>query len=215
MIKPAGLERGLVGHLICRFERRGLRLVGAKFCQPTRALMEKQYGPSDGKEPWFADLIAYVTSGPLLGLVWEGENAQAAVDQIMGEADPLLSAPGTIRADFDLDRTRTVMHRAKTPGESKYDIGLWFSGDHSLFEAEDILPAEGAITQMADNIIPQHPAIPHTERGEQPIQPSGFDYIVLPQPEHLKEPFNSQTGGQPVMPSKQIHAIRPWDEQPY
>jgi len=215
MIKPAGMERGLIGHLICRYERRGLRLVGAKFCQPTRALMEKQYGPSDGQEPWFNDLLDYVTSGPLLALVWEGENAQAAVDQLMGEADPLLSAPGTIRADFDLDRTRTVMRRAKTPGETKLDIGLWFGGDHTLFAAEDLLPAEGAINQMADILIPQHPAIPDTERGEQPIQPTGFNYVILPQPEKLKQPFEEQSGSQVVMPSQPMHAIYPSKIQDY
>lgn len=216
MCKPDAFRRGLIGKVFCRLEAKGLQLVGVKLVSPTRALMEKHYGATDAGEPWYQDLIDFVTSGPLLAMVWQGEEAIAAANQVIGDALPLESQAGTIRGEYALNRIETVVHRAKTVEESEKQIKLWFEGNGSLFKAADLLPPERVKEQaMAqDNPIPQHPSNPTTDRGEQPIQPTGFNYVVLPQPEHLRQPFR-QISGQPVMPSRQIHAIYPDREQEF
>lgn len=217
MVKPDAFRRALIGKVICRLEAKGLQLTGLKLVYPTRELMLKHYGATDQGEPWYQDLIDFVTSGPLLAMVWTGEEAIAAANQVIGDALPLESQAGTIRGEYAINRIETVVHRAKTVAESEQQIQLWFGGDGSLFKAQDLLDPDLLKEQaMAQNDpIPQHPPIPDTERGEQPIQPSGFNYVVLPQPEHLKQPFNSQTGGQPVMPSRAIHPVYPDREVEY
>lgn len=125
LVKPDGISRGLVGSIIKRFEDKGLRLVGLKLVWPSKELVEKSYADNKG-EPWFNDLVEYLTSGPVVAMVWEGPNANAAARHIIGKKDPMNSSPGSIRGDYNIEMVRTVVHGSRTPGEAEDEINLWF-----------------------------------------------------------------------------------------
>jgi len=129
MVKPDGVQRGLIGEIISRFEDRGLKLAGAKFMQIDRDLAEQHYGEHEDK-PFFDDLVGFITSGPVMAMVWEGADATAQVRSMMGETDPAESAPGTIRGDLGLDLGRNVIHGSDTePGSNEREIDLFFDED--------------------------------------------------------------------------------------
>jgi nucleoside-diphosphate kinase len=109
LIKPDGVQRGLIGEIISRLERRGLRLVGAKFMQVSQELAETHYAIHQGK-PFYDGLIKYITSAPVMAMVWEGPNAIAAVRQTMGSTRPTEAAPGSVRHDFALEVGRNLTH---------------------------------------------------------------------------------------------------------
>ena len=126
MAKPDAVQRGLIGEIISRFEDRGLKLVGAKFIQIERSLAEEHYGEHEDK-PFFDGLVGFITSGPVMAMVWEGQDATAQVRRMMGETDPADSDPGTIRGDFGLDLGRNVIHGSDTePGSNEREIDLFF-----------------------------------------------------------------------------------------
>ncbi|PIV06593.1 MAG: nucleoside-diphosphate kinase [Syntrophobacterales bacterium CG_4_8_14_3_um_filter_58_8] len=125
LVKPDGVQRGLVGEVIARLERRGLLLTGAKFMQVSRALAEEHYGIHKGK-PFYDGLIAYITSAPVMAMVWEGPNAVAAIRQTMGATRPLEAAPGTIRHDFALEVGRNLTHASDSPENGAKEVALWF-----------------------------------------------------------------------------------------
>ncbi len=125
MVKPDGVQRGLIGEVIRRLENRGLRLVAAKFMRVSRELAEQHYAVHKGK-PFYEGLIAYITSGPVMAMVWEGPNAIAAVRQTMGATRPTEAAPGTIRHDFGLQIGRNLTHASDGPETAAFEIGLWF-----------------------------------------------------------------------------------------
>lgn len=137
LCKPDAFSRGMVGKVLHRFEEKGLRLVGVKFGVATPEMMREHYRDVAG-EPWFEDLIQFVTSGPLLAMVWEGPGAVAAADQIVGLADPRESPPGTIRGDWALTVPQTLVHRARDREEAEAQLSLWF-GNRATFTQEDIL----------------------------------------------------------------------------
>ena len=126
MVKPDGVQRGLVGEVIARLERRGLRLVAARFVLPSRELAEKHYAVHLGK-PFYPGLIEYITSAPVMAMVWEGPKAIEAIRQTMGSTRPLEAAPGTIRHDFGLMVGRNLTHASDGPETAAFEIGLWFS----------------------------------------------------------------------------------------
>ncbi|MFC4405701.1 nucleoside-diphosphate kinase [Haloarchaeobius iranensis] len=130
MVKPDGVQRGLTGEIISRFEDRGLKLVGAKFMQIDQDLAEEHYGEHEGK-PFFDGLVEFITSGPVMAMVWEGDDAIRQVRHMMGETDPAESAPGTIRGDFGLDLGRNVIHGSdhEDPGSNEREIDLFFDED--------------------------------------------------------------------------------------
>ncbi|WP_227354724.1 nucleoside-diphosphate kinase [Haladaptatus salinisoli] len=129
MVKPDGVQRGLIGEIVSRFEDRGLKLVGGKFTQIDRELAEEHYGEHEGK-PFFEGLVDFITSGPVFAMVWEGQDAVAQVRTMMGETDPAESAPGTIRGDFGLDLGRNVVHGSDTEkGSNEREISLFFDED--------------------------------------------------------------------------------------
>ena len=101
LVKPDGVQRGLVGEIVSRFERRGLKLVGMKFMQMSRELAETHYGVHR-ERPFFESLVAYIVSGPIVAMVWEGNDAIAAARSTMGATNPVAAAPGTIRGDFGM-----------------------------------------------------------------------------------------------------------------
>lgn len=125
LVKPDGVQRGLVGEVIARLEKRGLRLAGAKFMQVSREMAERHYAVHQGK-PFYEGLVSYIISAPVMALVWEGPNAVAAVRQTMGATRPTEAAPGTIRHDFALTIGRNLTHASDTPENGEKEVSLWF-----------------------------------------------------------------------------------------
>lgn len=126
LIKPDGVQRGLIGVIINRLEQRGLRLVGAKFMWVSRELAEKHYAVHFGK-PFYAKLIDYITSAPVMAMVWEGPQAIAAVRQTMGATRPTEAAPGSIRHDFGLEVGRNLTHASDSVENGIQEVALWFT----------------------------------------------------------------------------------------
>jgi len=133
MVKPDGVQRGLIGEIVSRLEDRGLKLVGAKFMRIDRELAEQHYGEHEDK-PFFEDLVSFITSGPVMAMVWEGQDAVSQVRTRMGETDPAESPPGTIRGDLGLDLGRNVIHGSddEDPGANEREIELFFDEDELL-----------------------------------------------------------------------------------
>lgn len=125
MIKPDGVQRGLVGEIIGRFERKGLKLVALKFVSPTREHLEEHYADLKAKA-FFPGLITYMMSGPVVAMAWEGKNAAAVGRQLLGATRPADSAPGTIRFDFALDVGRNLVHGSDSPASAEKELKLWF-----------------------------------------------------------------------------------------
>jgi nucleoside-diphosphate kinase len=126
LVKPDGVQRGLIGEVISRLERRGLKLVAGKFIQVSRQLAETHYAVHKGK-PFYEGLISYITSAPVFAMVWEGPNAIAAVRQTMGATRPTEAAPGSLRHDFALEVGRNLTHASDAPETSAVEIALWFT----------------------------------------------------------------------------------------
>ncbi len=138
MVKPDGVQRGLIGEIVSRFEDRGLKLVGAKFMEISEDLAHDHYAEHEDK-PFFDDLVSFITAGPVFAMVWEGQDATRQVRGMMGETDPADSAPGTIRGDLGLDLGRNVIHGSdnEDPGANEREIDLFFDEDE-LVEWEQI-----------------------------------------------------------------------------
>ncbi len=128
LVKPDGVQRGLIGEVISRLEKRGLRLVGAKFLQVSMELAETHYAVHKGK-PFYERLIGYITSAPVMAMAWEGPSAVAAVRQTMGATRPTEAAPGTIRHDFALQVGRNLTHASDSPENGEIEVALWFKTD--------------------------------------------------------------------------------------
>jgi len=132
MVKPDGVERGLMGEVVSRLERRGLRLIAAKFMWVSQELAEKHYAIHKGK-PFYEPLIKYITSAPVLAMVWEGPNAVAAVRQTMGSTRPVEAAPGSIRHDFALMVGRNLTHASDSVENGELEVALWFKPDELVY----------------------------------------------------------------------------------
>ncbi len=133
MVKPDGVQRGLIGEITSRFEHRGLKLVGAKALQIDRELAEKHYA-EHAEKPFFDDLVEFITSAPVFAMVWEGKDAVRQVRRMVGETDPADSPPGTIRGDYGLDLGRNLIHASdhEDPGSNEREIELFFDADELL-----------------------------------------------------------------------------------
>jgi nucleoside-diphosphate kinase len=125
LIKPDGVQRGLIGEIIKRFEQRGLKLVAAKFIKVDSKLAETHYAIHKGK-PFYSGLINYITSAPVMAMVWEGADAVAAIRQTMGSTKPTEAAPGTIRHDFAMTVSRNLTHASDSVENAEKEIILWF-----------------------------------------------------------------------------------------
>ena len=125
MIKPDGVRRGLTGECLRRFEQRGLEIVELRMLTPSRDLAESHYGAHRDK-PFFAGVVQFITSGPVVAMVLEGESAVAAVRQMVGATRPLEAAPGTIRGDFALDVGENIVHASDSPDTAVQEMTLWF-----------------------------------------------------------------------------------------
>ena len=126
LVKPDAVRRGLSGEIIARFERRGLVLRGAKLVQVDEELANANYAEHRGKD-FFAGLVSFITSGPTLALVVEGESAVTTVRSTMGATDPARSAPGTIRGDLGLSMPDNLVHGSDSPESAARELALWFS----------------------------------------------------------------------------------------
>lgn len=128
MIKPDGVQRNLVGEIIQRLETKGFTLVGLKLMSVSRELAEQHYAVHKDKG-FFAGLIEFITSGPVVAMVWEGEGIIASARKIIGATNPLSAEPGTIRGDFGVTVGRNLIHGSDGPDTAKEEIKLWFKDE--------------------------------------------------------------------------------------
>ncbi len=127
MIKPDGVQRSLVGEVIQRLEKKGFTLIGLKLMQVSRELAENHYGVHKDK-PFFPGLVDFITSGPVVAMVWEGEGVVASSRKIIGATNPLNAEPGTIRGDFGVSIGRNLIHGSDAVETARTEIALWFAG---------------------------------------------------------------------------------------
>jgi nucleoside-diphosphate kinase len=125
MIKPDAVQRGLIGEIISRFEKKGLKLVAMKLMLISKETAEKHYGEHKGKK-FFEPLISYITSGPVVGMVWEGEDVVSVSRNIMGKTNPKEAMPGTIRSDFGMQTGRNIIHGSDSPESADREISIFF-----------------------------------------------------------------------------------------
>ncbi len=128
LVKPDGVQRGLMGEIIARFERRGLKLIGMKFLQMSEELAKTHYAVH-AERPFFNDLVSYITSGPVVAMVWEGNDAIAAARATIGATKPVEASPGTIRGDFGMEIGRNLVHGSDSPENGVIEASNFFSDD--------------------------------------------------------------------------------------
>ncbi|MCZ7542491.1 MAG: nucleoside-diphosphate kinase [Anaerolineae bacterium] len=126
IIKPDGVQRGLIGEIIARFERSGLRLAAMKFMQITPALAARHYAVHEGKR-FYEGLIQYITSAPVVVMAWEGLNAIQLARKLMGKTNPLDADAGSIRGDFGVSIGRNLVHGSDGPETAAFELGLFFA----------------------------------------------------------------------------------------
>lgn len=131
LVKPDGVQRGLVGEIISRLERRGLKLAAMKLMQVDDALARQHYGEHVDR-PFFRGLVEFITSGPVAAMVWEADNAVETVRTTMGGTSPAAASPGTIRGDLALDIGRNLVHGSDTVESAKREVALFFSPEEVL-----------------------------------------------------------------------------------
>ena len=128
MIKPDAVQRGLVGNILSRFERKGIKIVAMKLISVSKKLAEKHYEVHRGK-PFFEPTVKYITKSPVVAMVLEGNNAIEMVRDMMGETDPQKADIGTIRGDFGQFIGRNIVHGSDSPETAEFEINLWFKPD--------------------------------------------------------------------------------------
>jgi nucleoside-diphosphate kinase len=131
IVKPDGVQRALIGEIVGRLERRGLKLVGLKLMQVTNELAQKHYAEHVGK-PFFEGLVSYITSAPVVVAVFEGKNAIQVVRNTMGATNPVNSAPGTIRGDFAVEIGRNLIHGSDGPESAAREVSIFFQPEELI-----------------------------------------------------------------------------------
>jgi len=125
LVKPDGVKKGLTGEIISRLEKKGLKIAAMRMLQMDKALARKHYAVHDGK-PFFAGLVDFITSGPIVAVVVEGDKSVEVVRKLMGETDPVKAAPGTIRGDYGLDIGENLIHGSDSEENARTEIALFF-----------------------------------------------------------------------------------------
>jgi nucleoside-diphosphate kinase len=125
LVKPDGVQRGLMGEIIGRFEKRGLKLIGMKFIQMSQQLAEQHYAVHK-ERPFYNDLVEYITSGPVAAMAWEGKEAIAAARATIGATNPVAATPGTIRGDLGMEIGRNLVHGSDSPENGEKEVNLFF-----------------------------------------------------------------------------------------
>jgi nucleoside-diphosphate kinase len=139
LVKPDGVQRGLIGKIISRFESRGLKLAGLKFIQMSDGLAARHYAVHEGK-PFYDSLVSYIVSGPVVAMAWEGSNAISIARKTMGGTNPVDADPGTIRGDFGIEIGRNLVHGSDSAENAEYELGLFFETDELVTWVRDIEP---------------------------------------------------------------------------
>ncbi|HEY9627718.1 MAG TPA: nucleoside-diphosphate kinase [Coleofasciculaceae cyanobacterium] len=138
-IKPDGVQRGLVGDIISRFETKGFTLVGLKLMKVSRELAEQHYGVHR-ERPFFAGLVEFITSAPVVAMVWEGDGVISSARKLIGATNPLTSDLGTIRGDYGVSIGRNIIHGSDAPETAQQEISLWFKEDELVSWQPTITP---------------------------------------------------------------------------
>jgi len=125
LVKPDGVKKGLTGEIISRLEKKGLKIAAMRMLQMDKAMARKHYAVHDGK-PFFAGLVDFITSGPIVAVVVEGDKSVEVVRKLMGETDPVKAAPGTIRGDYGLDIGENLIHGSDSEENARTEIALFF-----------------------------------------------------------------------------------------
>lgn len=126
MIKPDGVQRGLIGEIVSRFEKKGLQLVAAKFMAVSRELAERHYAEHEGK-PFYEPLLDFVTSGPVFAMVWKGDNVIALTRALIGKTNAVEAQPGTIRSDYAIHTNLNLIHGSDSAESAAREIGIFFT----------------------------------------------------------------------------------------
>ncbi|HSH04501.1 MAG TPA: nucleoside-diphosphate kinase [Anaerolineae bacterium] len=137
LVKPDGVQRGLMGEIIGRFERRGLKLAGMKFMQISPELAAEHYGVHK-ERPFYTSLIEYITSGPVVAMAWEGKDAIEAARNTIGATNPVAAAPGTIRGDFGMEVGRNLVHGSDSVENGAKEVALFFGDDLVSWEPTNL-----------------------------------------------------------------------------
>ena len=127
-IKPDGVQRGFISEIIGRFERKGFKLVALKQLIPSQELAQKHYGVHK-ERPFFSDLVDFISSGPVVAMVWEGEGVISNARKMIGATKPLEADPGTIRGDLAVNIGRNIIHGSDGPDTASFEINLWFNNE--------------------------------------------------------------------------------------
>lgn len=125
MIKPDGVQRSIIGTIIERFERKGLKIVGMKMLHISNDLASRHYGEHEGK-PFYEELVNFITSGPVVSMVLQGDDAVQQVRSMVGGTDPKKASPGTIRGDFGIEMSRNIIHASDSLTSSEREISLFY-----------------------------------------------------------------------------------------
>ena len=125
LVKPDAFARGLTGEIIARFENKGLKIAAMRHMQVTEELAKQHYAEHDGK-PFFGELVEFITSGPIVAMVLEGEQAIKAARQVIGATNPVEAAPGSIRGDLAIEVTFNLVHGSDSDESAEREIGIWF-----------------------------------------------------------------------------------------
>lgn len=130
-LKPDAVQRGYVGEIISRFEKKGFKLIGLKLMQVSKQQAETHYGEHKAK-PFFGGLVDFITSGPIVAMAWEGNNVVASARTMMGATNPKDALPGTIRGDFSVDLGRNVIHGSDSVESAERELAIFFRADELL-----------------------------------------------------------------------------------
>lgn len=131
MVKPDGVERRLVGEIIRRFETRGLKLIALKLVKPTRETAEAHYAVHR-ERPFFGELVDFITSGHVVAMVWEGQEAIKLTRTMIGATKPIEALPGTIRGDFTTELQKNLVHGSDSTENAAIEIALWFQPEELM-----------------------------------------------------------------------------------
>ena len=125
LVKPDAFARGLTGEIVARFERKGLRIVAMRHMQVDQELAQRHYAEHEGK-PFFGELVSFITSGPIVAMVLEGQEAIRAARQVIGATNPLEAVPGSIRGDFAIEVGQNMVHGSDSPESGEREATLFF-----------------------------------------------------------------------------------------
>lgn len=138
MVKPDGVQRGLIGEVVKRFEQKGFKLIGAKLMKITKGLAETHYGEHKAR-PFFGELVDFITSGPVFAMVWEGNNVISTSRNMIGATNPAEATPGSIRGDYAVTVGKNIIHGSDAPESAVREIALFFAENELLdYTKQDI-----------------------------------------------------------------------------